>query len=223
MIDAVQFRIDCFPMLDYQPLPWMGLAHARRSAGTEERWGAMETIISTVKARTAVDIGCNVGFFSGQMAKRGISTLGIEMDSRYFRIANYWRRRLEISNLGFLNMAVSVDTVALVPDADAILLLSVWHHWVRYFGLENATRLLSEIWRRCNKVLFFETGESEMPPRYRLPPMLPEPAEWLENYLHANCEGGEVRHLGKFKAFAPSDCPSTIVMRNLWAIIRASA
>ena len=78
----------------------------------------------------------------------------------------------------------------MLPAADCVLLLSVWHHFVREWGLEAATEMLDAIWEKTGKLLFFETGENEMPPRCRLPPMVPDARSWLTDFLRRNLRGG---------------------------------
>src|SRR5436189_41421 len=128
------------------------------------------------------------------LAFKGIPALGVDMDSRDLRIAQYARSRLKLWNVGLSKMVVSLDTVRLLPAVDLVLLMSVWHHWVREFGLDDATALLREVWERCNSVLVFETGEDEMPPEFGLPSMEPTPREWLQSYLSRQCVDSAVVH-----------------------------
>jgi hypothetical protein len=77
--------------------------------------------------------------------------------------------------------------------------------------------MLEGIWEGTRKVLFFDTGENEMTPEYRLPPMLPDPASWLSTYLAETMPGSRVEPLGTHAAFDPSGRPCE---RNLFAVIR---
>jgi len=43
---------------------------------------------------SALDIGCNAGFYSFELARRGADVLGIDIDSRYLRQARWAARRL---------------------------------------------------------------------------------------------------------------------------------
>jgi tRNA (mo5U34)-methyltransferase len=43
---------------------------------------------------TALDIGCNAGFYSFELARRGASVLGIDIDPHYLRQARWAARRL---------------------------------------------------------------------------------------------------------------------------------
>ena len=56
--------------------------------------------------------------------------------------------------------------------------------------------MMATIWSRTGKVLFFDTGESEMTSEYGLPEMTPDSRSWLAGYLSETCEGSRVEHLG---------------------------
>lgn len=221
LIDPLQFRYDVFPRLGYQPLPSIGKHKAKRSAGTIERWDIIEKRIEGTDIKTALDVGCQVGFFSLALAAKGIPTLGVDSEDRFVRIARYVARKTKTENIGFLAMLVSPDTVNLLPEADLVLVLSIWHHWVRSFGIERATEILERIWGQCRTTMFFETGEDEMPDAYGLPRMEPTPHEWLEVYLTRTCPGSTVEHLGQFRAFGPGgDNTRHAVLRNLFRVAR---
>ncbi|KRE33788.1 hypothetical protein ASG82_22280 [Mycobacterium sp. Soil538] len=169
-----------------------------------------------------MDIGCQVGYFDFALASRGIPTLGVDLEERALRIARYAARKTGVKDVGFLNLQVSPSTVQLLPEVDLILVMSIWHHWVKAYGLDGATSILEKLWRKCRVTLFFETGENEMPSDYRLPSMDPTPEEWLGTYLELVCAGATVTHLGRFKAFAPGgDNTRETVLRSLFQISRA--
>ena len=220
-IDALQFQFDVFPALTYQPLPWLGLKKARRGIGTEARWAAIEAALHAEVIDSAVDIGCNTGYFCFSLAAKGIPTLGVDRDDRSLRIAQYAASRMRAQGVGFCKMDLTPDTMRLLPQADLVLLLSVWHHWVRGYGLEVASELLTEVWKKSQKVLFFETGEIEMPADFGLTMLKASPRQWLEDYLYAMCADAHVMWLGAFKAFAPQgDETQKVVYRNLFKITR---
>src|SRR5512146_892795 len=114
-------------------------------------------------------------------------------------------------------MEINPRSVELLPHVDATLFLAVWHHFVQQFGLEAATAMLSQVWRRTATVLFFETGEQEMEATFGLPPMEPDPRTWLTEYLLTNCDGASVRHLGLHHAGGSGE---HVAWRNLFAVIR---
>lgn len=221
VIDEVQFRYDILPKLYYQPLPWLGLNHARRGEGTRARWEAIEHALAGQPIGSAMDIGCNVGYFCFALGLKGVPIIGIDMDSRLLRIAQYTSRKLGSPPIGWCNMVVNRETARLLPQVDLVLLLSVWHHWVQAYGLAVAGEILSMVWARSNRVLFFETGEAEMPDEFGLPDMGATPRDWLADYLRGVCAGAEIVHLGRFKAFAPcGDERRGVVYRNLFKVAR---
>ena len=221
VIDPLQFTFDVLPGLRYQPLPWIGWPRANRATGTSQRWEAIKPIVAASGSRTAVDIGCNVGFFCFALAQMGVAAVGVEAEQKELRIAAFVRRKLEAANVGLLLLQVTPSTVRLLPEGDAVLLLSIWHHWVKRFGVAAATGMLQDVWARTRKVMFFETGEREMSSDYALPTMAPSPREWLTTYLATTCTSSRVECLGQMKAFAPGGTEtSAMVHRNLFAVIR---
>ncbi len=87
-------------------------------------------------------------------------------------------------------------------------------------GLGDATKLLQAIFAKTHRVLFFDTGELEMPDCYNLPFGQQEPRSYLEKYL-AQSLGGRVEWLGQHEAFAPNEYDKgQIVCRHLFAVIK---
>jgi hypothetical protein len=156
-----------------------------------------------------------VGWFSLSLAELGVMSVGVEGHPPLYRTANYLAGKRSDGRMAVLAMTVTPETVSLVPSADCVLFLAVWHHIVRRQGQEAADFVLGQLWRGTKRILFFETGESaEMPALYRLPPMDPSAESWIAEHLTRLCPGGEVRHLG----LHPS---SPSYARNLFAVIRS--
>ncbi|MFJ5731011.1 hypothetical protein [Streptomyces paradoxus] len=126
-------------------------------------------------------------------------------------------RRNGLTSVAVMELELRPDTVTLLPATDCTLVLSLWHHLVRAHGLQTATALLQEIWARAGTVMFFDSGEDEMPQEFGLPEMVPTPDAWLGEYLRANCSGGRVEHLGRHRACDATGLPTD---RALFAVIR---
>jgi hypothetical protein len=226
-LDWLRFRLDTFPRsgpltrlsgVGYQPLPWAGIDRSRRAEGSWSRWAAIEAALDEHEdLRTATDLGANVGFFTVKLAQRGLATLAVENDEVANRTALYSVRRAAVPNVGVLMLELNPDTLELLAPADVVIFLSLWHHFVREYGLTDATALLRGIWKRTRRVLFFETGEDEMPSDYGLPPMEPDARTWLTQFLAETCEGSEIAHLGEHVAFDADGAPAR---RNLFAVTR---
>jgi SAM-dependent methyltransferase len=224
-LDWLRFRLDTFPRnvawlraVDYQELPWIGLRVSRgyRPKALETRWQEILPLLKAQDVRTAVDVGSNSGWFLFKLADQGISAVGVEGDVRLVRMTLFARKRVGATNVNVLVMHLDPRNVGLLPRADGVLFLSVWHHFVRDYGLDEAGKMLTTLWAGTRKVLFFETGE-EMPSSWGLPAMTPTAREWLTAYLSDRCAGGRVDHLGRHETVAPDDVRRE---RSLFAVIR---
>lgn len=218
-IDFLRMKFDSFPTLDYQPLPWIGLHKARRDAGVLSRWNLIEKELDRLNVHSNMDIGCNVGYFSISIAKKGITALGVEGDPKYYRMLQYTIRKMNLKNIGVLSWQLNEESIKMLPAVDSIIFLSVWHHLVKHQGHDSATNILKTLWEKNKKVLFFETGELEMPEHYNLPDMQPSPKAYLSKYLEDTCHGSKVKYLGQHQAFSPDN---NIINRNLFAVIRTT-
>jgi hypothetical protein len=195
----------------------VNLHQAERGEGTLSRWRAIRPWLERTSVRLALDVGCNRGFFTLSLACSGVPTIGVEADPPTYRTALYAIRKAGIEDAGMLLMTLTPKNICALPAADGVLFLSLWHHFVRRYGLENATAMLSTLWERTGKVLFFDTGEAEMPDSYGLPAMTPNPKDWLTEYLVKVCTGGDIVHLGTHEAFAPD---GGTCERNLFVAVR---
>ena len=78
--------------------------------------------------RTVLDIGCNAGFYSVEMAKRGAArVLGIDADERYLQQARLATRTLGFGGVEFRNLSV-YDVGALGERFDLVIFMGVLYH-----------------------------------------------------------------------------------------------
>jgi 2-polyprenyl-3-methyl-5-hydroxy-6-metoxy-1,4-benzoquinol methylase len=229
LLDWIRFRIDSFPRttrlrhlshVHYQPSPILGMNDAGRAAGSASRWTAISGALDAagIASGTALDIGANTGFFTMTLAHRGFAVVGVEPLPAAYRTAIYAVRKASLEEtVGITVMTVTPQNIDLLPRADVVIFLSLWHHFVRFYGLDEATSMLEHIWAKTGRALFFETGESEMPESFGLPSMEPDSRAWLEQLLRAHCAGGTVEHLGSHQAFDADRRPA---QRNLFVVSR---
>ncbi len=80
---------------------------------------------------TALDVGCNAGFYTFELAKRGADVFGIDVEARYLKQARWAARRLDLAgSVEFEQMQV-YDLAKLTRSFDLILFLGVFYH-LRY-------------------------------------------------------------------------------------------
>lgn len=219
-IDLVRLRLDCLPDGLYQPVPGLPVRKAKRAVGCASRWVAMEPVIERLGVQSAMDVGANAGYYPIKLAGCGVPSVAVESVPKYVRTATTAVRRNQLDNVAVMELELRPDTLRLLPATDCTLMLSLWHHLVRLQGLAIAAELVRGIWARTGKVMFFDSGENEMPQSFGLPAMLPTPDAWLTEYLRETCAGGHVEHLGRHRAFDAAGLPTD---RALFAVTRESS
>jgi tRNA (mo5U34)-methyltransferase len=83
---------------------------------------------------SCLDIGCNAGFYAFELANRGASVLGIDVDEKYLAQARWASRRLALSHaVRFEQMQVYDLPHRLAPEEkfDLVLFMGVLYH-LRY-------------------------------------------------------------------------------------------
>lgn len=100
---------------------------------------------------TALDIGCNAGFYSFELAKRGAQVLGIDLDPHYLLQANWAARQMGLEDkVQFKQMQV-YDLAKLEEQFDVIIFMGVFYH-LRYPMLA-----LDIITQKLKKFMVFQT------------------------------------------------------------------
>jgi tRNA (mo5U34)-methyltransferase len=108
---------------------------------------------------TALDIGCNAGFYSFELAKRGANVLGIDLDPHYLRQAKWLSRELGLDDrVKFKQMQV-YDLARMRRSFDLVIFMGVFYH-LRYPMLA-----MDIVTQKVNKMMVFQTlsmpGEGE--------------------------------------------------------------
>jgi tRNA (mo5U34)-methyltransferase len=119
-------------------------------------------IPKSLKGWRVLDIGCNAGFYSFELAKRGAHVTGIDLDGHYLRQARWAARqfgleeRVKFKKMQIYDLAHSNDTY------DLVVFMGVFYH-LRYPLLA-----LDIVAQKFKKLLLFQTltmpGEDVMDP-----------------------------------------------------------
>jgi SAM-dependent methyltransferase len=183
---------------DYQPNPFTEQPGRPDRRACRERFEAFAAKLPP-GALSCIDIGCNIGYFTFRMAKRGGVCLGIEIGRNEVSYARGLATLHDVRNAAFLQFEISSQNVLALPRADVMICMSVFHHWARKFGLDEATRIMDGLAQRC-QFLVFETGQhNETDTRWaqQLAFMGEDSDAWIQKYLRERGLSSVIR-LGEF-------------------------
>lgn len=104
------------------------------------KWAALAAHLpADLRGWSALDIGCNAGFYSVELARRGADVLAIDHDPHYLRQARWARRHYRLQERLRLRRMDVFDLAGLRERFDLVLFLGVFYH-LRYpmLGLDIA-------------------------------------------------------------------------------------
>ena len=111
---------------------------------------------------TALDVGCNAGFYSFELARRGASVVGVDLDERYLRQARWARARYGLNDRVELRRTQVYDLARSRAQYDLILFLGVLYH------LRHPLLALDLLAERARRLLVVQTltmpGEEAIEP-----------------------------------------------------------
>lgn len=222
-IDTTRYVFDK-PHFDYQPLPWLGIDDAKvRGEATILRWKEIKTHLG--EYTSLKDIGCCVGYFClSAGSELGMDTIGFDMNPKHIRLAERARLAAGLEQCGFIRLGLNERNIQLLPPTGVTLLLSVWHHWVSVFGMDNASRMLEKTWERTTGVMLFESGEEEIMDEFDIPFAPGQSAkDWLKEYLKEHCDNSRVEIVGEFEAGQYEHYQKKGHQRSLFLVRRLSS
>lgn len=96
-----------------------------------------------LSGQTVLDIGCNAGFYTFELAKRGARVTSIDLDERYLKQARWAAKQLSLENRVEFHRMQIYDLARFDRDFDIILFMGVFYH-LRYplLGLDIVARKL---------------------------------------------------------------------------------
>jgi tRNA (mo5U34)-methyltransferase len=110
------------------------------------KWAQIEPHLpAELDGWSCLDIGCNAGFYSFQLARRGANVMGIDVDERYLRQARWAAAQFGLqSQTRFERMQV-YDLAGYESRFDLVLFMGVLYH-LRYpmLGLDIICRLVGK-------------------------------------------------------------------------------
>lgn len=142
----------------YQPVPDLSLAMNTLRPRIQKRLRAIQGSLPE-ESLIGLDIGSNIGFYTFELAKKGHHVMSVEGGRAEFAILSAARRRLRQELVVPVQWTLTPDNINLLPEVDFTIFMSVFHHWCRDFGQDDALKMLGVIISRSRRVLFFETAQ----------------------------------------------------------------
>lgn len=150
------------------------------------RLDAINSFLPENEAFSVIDIGCNLGFFTFKMAERGGFCIGIDYGRNEILAAKALAHKHSVDNIVFSQKEITAKNAYLLPKADMVICLSIFHHWIRKLGQEQTRIIMQGLADSSNKYLIFDTGqpnEKNNEWANSLEFMYPDINNWAEKYL----------------------------------------
>ena len=116
---------------------------------------------------TALDIGCNAGFYTFELARRGARVTGLDVNEHYLRQARWAAGKLGLSDLVELRQGTVYDLARTGEEWDLVLFMGVLYH------LRHPLLALDVVGRRVRRLLVLQTltmpGDQRVVPPADLP------------------------------------------------------
>jgi SAM-dependent methyltransferase len=197
---------------NYQPNPFSKKNRAGRD--TYDRYNAILSNINETP-KSVIDLGCNRGFFVLKTAAEGSISIGVDHDWFEIIYARALAEKNNTSNALFMNAEINSSFIDKLPSFDMVVCTSIFHHWVRIYGKEEAFDMMRLIALKTNKYLVFETGQyNEISTSWykELSFMGDNYEEWIVNFL-SKTGFKEVKPIGQFSTHL-SDVKRTLFIAS---------
>lgn len=179
----IYFFMSALPFKTYQPI----YGSHRTGALTrqcEDRWEKVQPYLDEAPA-SVLDIGCNLGYFSFMASEKGCTVFGVDLGSFYITACNAIRHTTKRHTTFFLKANIDKDFLQAMPYFDVVFNFSVFHHWVKAYGEEEAKQMMRVLADKCG-MIFFETGQSNEDGtkwQEKLAFMGRNPDLWIQSFL----------------------------------------
>jgi len=180
---ALQFKLKLTKA--YQPSPFGERSQQFSGRECQSRFDDINKCLPS-SALSALDIGCNEGYFIFRMAERGGFCHGIDMGRNEIMVADGLAKINKINNVSFSNAKIDLEYINGLPHYDVIIFMSVFHHIARHEGLKYAEKFMLSLSSINIKYLIFETGQpNELNTTWAndLNFMLPDIESWITEML----------------------------------------
>ncbi|MDQ6694693.1 MAG: TIGR04290 family methyltransferase [Chloroflexota bacterium] len=116
------------------------------------KWASLApSLPENLEGWSALDIGCNAGYYSFELARRGAHVTGIDIDAHYLAQARWAAGEFGLTNqVNFRQMQV-YDLARLDQEFDLVLFMGVFYH------LRYPTLALDIVAQKVKRLMVFQT------------------------------------------------------------------
>lgn len=116
------------------------------------KWKQIERVIpEDLSGWTALDVGCNSGFYSFELAKRGARVTGIDMDPHFLKQAAWAAEKFGLADQVSFRQASVYEVAAWRESYDLMLFMGVFYH------LRHPLLALDGLAEKTKKMMIFQT------------------------------------------------------------------
>ena len=177
----------------YQPVPFPEVQTWPLVRRCADRLEMMQAVLSEYRpGGSYLDVGCAYGWFVSEMAKRGFTAGGLELDPRAPRLGQL-AYGLE---LGCIQVGEAAESLrGRAHDIDVVSCFSLLHHFALGRGSCSAEEFIRLLDKSTRHILFLDTGESH---EIWLTDRLPDwNGPFIEAWLRKHTKFSEIRALGR--------------------------
>lgn len=163
-LEACDFRIDRLKALvknveHYQPVYGLTGIVDRPARQSDDRCAAISDAIGDVTGMRILDIGSSLGYVSFYFADRGAVVEAWEASPQNAEVARLIQHINGIP-VRFVTKHLSPETAQTIPanEFDVVIVLSVFHHIIRFQGLETTKAVVAELMHKC-PMMFVELAK----------------------------------------------------------------
>lgn len=145
----------------YHPIPFNDFADLSTQvepATSYTRLGMILAGYQDFRNLRVLDMGCNVGFYSFSLAKRGATVTGVDARPEYIEIASRVANIYDLPNATFINSPITPELINETgPGWDIALCFSMIQWVADQRGMEYACEVLKAVSKR-SKAMFFDVA-----------------------------------------------------------------
>lgn len=187
----------------YHPIPFAGFEDLTTGVDPLASSSRLAMIIahaSPLQGKRVLDLGCNVGYYSHQLSRRGAVVTGIDRSGQYIEIAREVASLYELRE-SFKCADLTADFVKTLSDGyDLALCFSVLQWIVAQAGMAGGRALLREVSKRSES-LFFDVAVNSGKSCLIAPPG--DELRYVELMLRNSTEYRVIEHVGDVRPYGP--------------------